>query len=167
MTDLKMASAIRSSLLGKLSFDSVLKTKSLSYFVLHFGSLMAAQRSYESKEVETTQNQLVYSKLFNSYLEIAHMFGLGRVVADGLEPGWSWLTDYVKSVTSLDAITSRTGTNERYLASVVGEIDGGGGGGGGQDSCQPKWVTECDMELIQWSSEIPTDFQLGGKKDLI
>merc|ERR1719367_2261397 len=41
MTDLKMASAIRSSLLGKLSFDSVLKTKSLSYFVLHFGSLMA------------------------------------------------------------------------------------------------------------------------------
>ena len=108
------------------------------------------------------QAQSTRPQVFNSYLEIAHMFGLGRVVADGLEPGWSWLTDYVKSVTSLDAITSRTGTNERYLASVVGEIDGGGGGGGGQDSSQPKWVTECDMELIQWSSEIPTDFQLGG-----
>ena len=82
MTDLKMASLIRSSLLGKVSFDTLVRdTKSLGYFLTHFGSLAMAQRDYEAREVEGTQNQLVYSKLMQSYLEIAHMFGLDKVVA--------------------------------------------------------------------------------------
>ena len=81
MTDLRMASLIRSSLLGKVSFDTLVRdTKSLGYFLTHFGSLTTAQRDYEAREVEGTQNQLVYSKLMQSYLEIAHMFGLDKVV---------------------------------------------------------------------------------------
>ena len=107
--------------------------------------------------MEGLQNQLVYSKLFHSYLKIAHLFGLDRAVLEK-GGGWSWLTDYVKAVTSLDAISTRNIANDKYLVSVVGEIDAQSPVG----DQQPQWVNECDVELIQWSSEVPTDFQLGG-----
>ena len=192
MTDLKMASLIRSSLLGKVSFDTLVRdTKSLGYFLTHFGSLAMAQRDYEAREVEGTQNQLVYSKLMQSYLEIAHMFGMDKVTtaaAHTEESGWSWLMDYTKAMSSLEAIKIRTLANEKYLVSVVGQVDGNSSTtptGTSADcsgsavappsrtspelssttstsSTTAKWNFQCDVELMQWSTDIPTDFQLGG-----
>ena len=115
----------------------------------------------QAREVEGLQNQLVYSKLFHSYLEIAQLFGLERVVPEKGGGGWSWLTDYVKAVTSLEAIATRNAANDKYLVSVVGEIDAQSGADGTDQ--RTNWASECDVELIQWSSEVPTDFQLGGR----
>ena len=161
MVDLRMTSMIRSALLGKVSFKYVHQTKCLKYLLAHFGTLIQSQRVYENRMVEGTQHQLVYSKLMQTLMEIAMLFDLHKIVK-GVE-GWSWLTDFVNSVKTLEAISVRTAANDKFLEAIIGDVDKSVNDDDVAGNQRDKWANECDIQLMQWASEVPTDWQLGGK----
>ena len=105
MVDIRMASAFRMALLGRIEETKIFsKTKCLKYFLRNFGSILQAQRRYENNFVNRSQDQLVYSRFMQILLVWSTSFRLYRVV-QGLEE-WSWLPEYAYAMQALSSVVS-------------------------------------------------------------
>ena len=169
LDNIKASAKMRTSLMGKA--DKVLtKTKILKHFLGHLASLIQIQRKMEERE--SKDQRLLSSSFMRGLVEMADVFGLnlafktsevlsmdhnGQMIEiDAPREVWGWLIDAIRASQAIRALQAREDLTGFALESVVSSIDIA-------ETKSINWKEEYDVQLIQWHSEQPNDWQVGGE----
>ena len=70
----------------------------------------------------------------------------------------SWLINCIHALYTTSALVNRCPKNEVILKAIVND-----GPDKTERISEPRWTLDSDVDLMQWATEIPSDWQLSGK----
>jgi hypothetical protein len=73
-------------------------------------------------------------------------------------PNRSWLINAIHALYATSALVVRTPKNDAILSGIFND-----GSEKSDRSSAPRFTVDSDVDLMQWATEIPSDWQLSGK----